>query len=356
MSVRYIGSKARVVDALAPLIGRPQSDRGVFVDAFCGTGVVAAAAARQGWAIRLNDHLLSAVIMAVARLLSKDDVPFSALGGYVDAINKLNDVPASEGFIWKEYSPASALSSGVTRMYFTEENASRIDGMRDQIALWRSSSLLTEAEEALLIADLLAAVNSIANIAGTYGCFLSYWSPKAGERILVRPRALLAKRVSIEMSVMDVSSLRVGPEDVVYLDPPYTKRQYAAYYHILETIAVGDRPRVAGVTGLRPWRVKASEFCYKQRALNALVGLVSGLSARRVLISYSNEGHIELDPLIKALSMLGNLTTTPLKQVGRYRPNRVASAARSKVTEYLIALEPYPRNAEATPDERYEAA
>ena len=34
--------------------------------------------------------------------------------------------------------------------------------------------------------------------------------------------------------------------DAVYADPPYTKRQYAAYYHILETIAAGDRPLISG--------------------------------------------------------------------------------------------------------------
>ena len=44
--------------------------------------------------------------------------------------------------------------------------------------------------------------------------------------------------------------------DTVYLDPPYTKRQYAAYYHVLETLAYGDEPEVSGVTGLRPWEGK----------------------------------------------------------------------------------------------------
>ena len=40
--------------------------------------------------------------------------------------------------------------------------------------------------------------------------------------------------------------------DTVYLDPPYTKRQYAAYYHILETISLGDEPIVEGICGIRP--------------------------------------------------------------------------------------------------------
>lgn len=34
--------------------------------------------------------------------------------------------------------------------------------------------------------------------------------------------------------------------DIAYEDPPYTKRQYGAYYHILETIAIGDEPEITG--------------------------------------------------------------------------------------------------------------
>ena len=58
----------------------------------------------------------------------------------------------------------------------------------------------------------------------------------------------------------------IAESDVV-TRPADTKRQYAAYYHILETIAHGDEPVVEGITGLRPWKSKASDFCYKRRAL-----------------------------------------------------------------------------------------
>ena len=32
--------------------------------------------------------------------------------------------------------------------------------------------------------------------------------------------------------------------DVVYLDPPYNHRQYSGNYHILETIAKNDKPKI----------------------------------------------------------------------------------------------------------------
>ena len=117
--------------------------------------------------------------------------------------------------------------------------------------------------------------------------------------------------------------------DVAYFDPPYTKRQYAAYYHLLETIAVGDSPDVVGVTGLRPWQSLASDFCYKTKALKAISTLVAATPARRILLSYSSEGHVTLDALREALSAHGEVKVHDLGAIGRYRPNSVARLARN---------------------------
>lgn len=143
----------------------------------------------------------------------------------------------------------------------------------------------------------------------------------------------------MKTSIGDVNDLKVKPEDVVYLDPPYTKRQYAAYYHVLETITAGDEPIVGGITGLRPWQEKASDFCYRRRALHALVELIRKLDSDRVLLSYSSEGHVALKPLTDSLEKIGRVSVVQLKEVGRYRPNRAASDAGGSVTEYLIVID-----------------
>jgi adenine-specific DNA-methyltransferase len=337
MTFRYIGSKFRIVDQLREHIG-PPSD-GFFVDAFCGTGVVAEAAAALGWRVRLNDHLVSATVSAAARLTCTAEAQFRTFGGYEKAIADLNAAALARGFIWREYSPAARDHCGVERRYFTESNAARIDGMRNLIREWRSAALIDETEERLLIADLLSALNRVANIAGTFGCFLSKWTTQAIEPIAVRPRALKIRATVLEISVGDVFDVTVGPEDLVYLDPPYTKRQYASYYHILETVALGDEPNVEGVSGLRPWKDRASDFCYKVRALKTLVRLIAHLPAKRLLLSYSSEGHIDLDDLRKSLNSFGTAAMHPLAEVGRYRPNRVASSAGDAVTEFLVAFD-----------------
>lgn len=332
--VRYIGSKARVVDEILQLVGPPTEEDGVFVDAFCGTGVVGARAAQMGWAVRFNDSLRSAVAVATARLVSRADVPFAEFGGYEAVIERLNALEPVNGFFLREYSPAGP--SG--RMYFTEDNAARIDAVRAQIKEWGQAKRLNRDEHELLIADLIAAAARVANIAGTYGCFLSKWTSTALRPFELQARELNQKRVDHTAHCGDVVDTPMAPNDVVYFDPPYTKRQYAAYYHINETLACEDEPAIIGKTGLRPWQDKASDYCYKRRALGALTDLIQNAPALRVFLSYSSEGHVALDDLVGALSPLGELTVHELGEIGRYRPNAAASEAGTDVTEYVLEL------------------
>lgn len=334
MSYRYIGSKARIADCIIEHAGAP-APGSRFVDLMCGTGCVATAAANIGWAVTINDMMYSSAIIAESRLLSEQDVPFVKLGGYEQALIQLNGA-FHNGFIWEQYSPASMNLTGKARMYFTEENAARVDGMRNLIHEWRAEDLITPTEFVLLMATLLTAVNSVANIAGTYGCFLSAWTSNSLRSIRLSPLALRRTQADYRVFCTDASQVPSTEKDVVYIDPPYTKRQYAAYYHIPETIAQGDTPAVAGVTGLRPWKERASVFCYKKKALNALIELIRNQEAHCIYISYSSEGHVRLEDLRQELECSGSVRIIELGMVGRYRPNTVASRNGSEVAEFLI--------------------
>ena len=335
MGYRYIGSKARITDEIISYLGEPSEVDGVFIDAFCGTGVVASRAADVGWRTQVNDMMEYASVISEARLLSVHDISFSQYGGYEGILQFLNSQTA-EGFIWKEYSPASKEQVGIERKYFTEENAKRIDGATIAIHNLYRDNLISRKEYILLLASLIYATNSVANIAGTYGCFLSKWTSQAYNSLEIVPLALRDKQVVYSVSKMDVFQIMSNPEDVVYLDPPYTKRQYASYYHILETIVKGDSPIVEGVSGLRPWKNKSSVFCYKVKALKALVDLTIKQKAKQVLISYSNDGHVQLDQLVAELSKHGSVKAIELGSIGRYRPNVTASSHKPEVQEYLV--------------------
>jgi adenine-specific DNA-methyltransferase len=342
-TTRYIGSKARLASRILDEIGSPPGDTAVFFDGFSGTGVVAREAAQRGWNVRANDYLASSAILTRAALATVDDVPFEWFGGVSGAVDALNRAPSLRGFIYEEYS-SDGETGGGTRRYFTPENAMRIDGARIAVEEWRGLNLISDIERIILIASILRAANEVANTAGTYGCYLREWASNALRQIEFRDLPWLQNRQG-EVQVLneDIFSIKPIAADCVYLDPPYTKRQYAAYYHIPETIAFYDAPQVSGKTGLREWKSKSSPFCFRAKALNALVRLLDGIEADRICISYSSEGHIKLDDLESCLSEIGDVTVLAFADIGRYRPNTTAGENGSCVTEFLISVSPYNR-------------
>ena len=336
--IRFIGSKTRISENILEVIGKPSSEGPRFVDGMCGSGAIAVEAAKKGWPIVINDFLKSSEIMTKSRLLSEEQVPFENLDGYSMAVSKLNEVEGVEDFFFKEYSESAG------RPYFTDKNAMKIDGLRIEIAQWKAENLITQHEGDLLIGDLMMSVNQVANTAGTYGCFMKNLQSNSKKQIQIQPRTLFPKRLNILSFNQDVARLHhhIRPDDVVYLDPPYTKRQYAAYYHILETIAENSSPKVRGVTGLRDWKNQKSDFCYKRKALTAIVELINGLrDAKKIYLSYSNTSHVPIDRLHDALGDLGfsEVKMHDLGEIADYTPSQKASENRSRVQEWLFEVQ-----------------
>ena len=132
----------------------------------------------------------------------------------------------------------------------------------------KRTPFLTEAERVLLLADLIDATASVSNIAGTYGCYMKHWKRKALNKIeLVRRKFVPGKQDShYKILNEDINDVISDCEfDIIYVDPPYTKRQYSAYYHILETIVLNDNPEINGSTGLRKWQRKNHQIFIKKK-------------------------------------------------------------------------------------------
>jgi len=335
--IRFIGSKTRISKAILDRIGEPSGEDSRFVDAMCGSGAIAVEAAQRGWPIVINDFLKSSVVMTKSRLLSEENVPFENLGGYPNAVSKLNEVEEVKGFFHGQYSETAE------RPYFTDKNAMKIDGMRMQIRHWVAESLISREEHELLIGDLMMSVNQVANTAGTYGCFMKKLQRNAEKQIVIEARTLLPTKLDILNFTGDVSSLHhhIRSGDIVYLDPPYTKRQYAAYYHILETIAEDSEPSVGGVTGLRDWKNQKSDFCYKTKALSAIVKLVESLrNAKKIYLSYSNTSHVPIERLLGALQDIDEVKVSIHKvgEISDYTPSQKASENRENVEEWLFEV------------------
>lgn len=90
------------------------------------------------------------------------------------------------------------------------------------------------------------------------------------------------------------------PEDVtvVYADPPYTRDHYSRFYHLLETLALGDIPEISTTKingeekisrGLYRKDRHQSPFCIKKQAVSAFDFMFEQVSIqnKKLVLSYS---------------------------------------------------------------------
>jgi hypothetical protein len=156
----------------------------------------------------------------------------------------------------------------------------------------------------------------------------------------------------------------VGPKvGVIYADPPYTRDHYSRFYHVLETMALGDDPGVSesfsrGLRGLSRglYRVERhqSPFSIRSQATAAFVDLFS--QAKRfelpVVLSYSSSGSgtaarpkprvLTLPELLElAQGYFGSVQAVPVQGVSHSKFNKKAlSAASVSDAEVLIMASP----------------
>lgn len=247
--------------------------------------------------------------------------------------------PPEKGYFWKEFSiEGRPTNTQKPRNYFSPENAERIDAIRGWIKRLKKEGQINDFEHSLLLHDLIMGANDVANIAGTYGHYMA--------KLVGRAKAPLELKPS-PINILDDdgrhSALKGYAEDLAgsiacdlcYIDPPYMKRQYAANYHILETIAREDKPEAIGVSGLRPWRDQYSNFCTKTKIRDSFRKIFADMECQNFLVSYSEDGLLRIEELEALFSEFGDVQISTFKHK-RFRSNE--SELEPELTEYLIHL------------------
>lgn len=338
MTFRYIGNKSRIADVLVAELAARLPPGARVADPMCGTASMSRALADQGFAVTAADELLFPVLHAKARLKPVTDRKFRAIGmTYAGALAFLNVLEPEPGFFWREYGALGSPANGrAPRLYFTADNAGRIDAIRRAIRQWSAGGLGADARD-LLLHDLILATNRVANIAGTYGYFRATWSAASSVRLELRPTPTPPRdpRHQVMQGKVERLAGRIDA-DACYLDPPYTKRQYAGNYHIPETIAQQDEPNAVGDGGLRDWYEQSSRFCFKRSASDAMRETIKRLELPWIFVSYSEDGQIAPTDLRELLAEFGSVERRDV-QIPRFRSNGAAAAG--VVTEHLYVLE-----------------
>ena len=329
--MRYIGNKTKLLPFLKSAMARLAIAPGTAHDAFAGTAAVGRALKSTGWVVHSSDLMTYSYVMQRAYVVASRLDSFNELANADPGIRDLfaergltathrsiigaeqgialeptglaarrlsaiaehlaSGVAPSEGFFAQNFSAAGG------RMYFTDENARRIDAARTILHDWRQRGLLADDTFYILLAAVIEGADRVANTAGVYAAFIKQWQPNALRRFSIVPELpvrTLARCVAHQADAAQVAET-LGSIDLLYVDPPYNTRQYAGYYHVPELIARGwfdDEVELRGKTGLIADEDQRSAWCSRRDAPNALRSLLVATGARHILVSYNSEGVI----------------------------------------------------------------
>lgn len=333
--MRYLGNKESILTEISDLLESQGllKDGFTFFDAFCGSGSVADYF-KSYYDIIINDNLTWSVKYAKGRVCAPT-CTFDKLG-----FNPFEYLNANEntvqGFMYRNYAPTES-----ARMYFTPENAGRIDYFRKQIEDWKNENLLSEEEYCYLIACLIESVSDVSNTAGVYGAFLKKWDSRATKRIVfskvdfrpARYKSIRTYNAKIEDIIEEVEC------DILYLDPPYTQNQYGTQYHLLETLVLDDNPSISKVTGSRSTAPMRSDWSKEYKANILFDRILAKTKAKYIVLSYNNDGFMSKEYIEAAMKRYGKPETFVCKKIAYKKYQNWKSQNENKHFEYLFFVE-----------------
>jgi hypothetical protein len=151
---------------------------------------------------------------------------------------------------------------------------------------------------------------------------------------------------------IDVAA-KLGERDLTFVDPPYSGVHYSRFYHVLETIAVGQCGEVSG-TGRYPARALRPRSSYSVRseskaALDALLKQIAERGASAVLTFPSHacsnglSGDIVRDLAAQHFRISKQLVKSRFSSLGGTGVRREGISSRSpraSADELLLVLKP----------------
>jgi adenine-specific DNA-methyltransferase len=378
--IAYIGNKRKLLPllqkALIAIFGEiPRG--GLFLDLFAGSGVVSRFAKVLGFRVVSNDWEPYAYIINSAYILigkSKVERLFDGEGGLAAALARFNTLPEpgpEDRYISEYYSTRSddinQSNYRTERLFYTKANGLAIDKIRSGIDREYPDSgdpdILKKRN--LLIALLVYEAATHTNTSGVFkACHKGFGG--LGKDALYRicldislPYPVLFDsgfdhRVHMEDAEAVASRSEYRDAEVVYLDPPYNQHQYGSNYHLLNTIALWDKPHVPLVTngkgrlteksGIRKdWIRTRSDYCYRDKACGIFESLLNAVSARNILISYSTDGIIPFSELIRMCEKKGRVSIETDEYL-TYRGGKQSNSREKSNIEFVLTIRPGLKN------------
>jgi len=328
--MRYIGNKTKLVDFIFLTINENISDISLidkFYDLFAGTGAVSNHM-KTTYNIVANDILRSSFYVNKGLLQNKPNLPeniFSILNELVE-----------EGFIYNNYS-----ETGSDRLYFSEENGKKIDGIRNYLFSQLESNNLSEEQFDYLMYCFINAIHKVSNTTGVYGAYLKKLNGCAKNKLIIEELDIIKTDKSIFVYNKNCIDLleEINENDIVYIDPPYNARQYNSNYHLLETIVSSVDPKIkiikgkASVAGL-PDNIENSKSSWCSKILiEKEIEKIGKCKSKYVFMSYNNEGLISIEKIGEIFGKYGKVVIKKMTHK-KYKSN--TNSNKSTVEEVII--------------------
>jgi len=349
--MNYIGSKLSLIKFIDESITKVIDDKcNIFCDLFAGTGIVGSYFKKKGYKIIANDIQYYSYVLNRHYIGNHKELNFFKLIKEIPELeyiklkdrklficNYLSDIRGKKGFIYKNYCVGQTKNISKARQYFSDDNGMRCDAIRQRIEKWKNENLISNDEYYFLITSLIESIDKYANTASVYGAYLKQLKKSAQNKLILKPAELIVNDQNHEVFNEDINAVAEKIRgDILYLDPPYNERQYATNYHLLETIAKYDKPKIYGKTGLREYKNQKSLYCSKVQVKKAFKDLILKAKVRYIFLSYNNEGLMTLDDIKEIMSLrgkYGNFT----KEYNRFKADKSESRnfTANKTTEYL---------------------
>lgn len=318
--MNYIGSKLSLLKFLEDSINKVvDKNCNIFCDLFAGTGVVGKYFKKKGYKIIANDIQYYSYVLNRHYIGNHKELNFTRLIKEIPELkeielksrknficNYLSNIKGIEGFIYNNYCVGGTKKNNFERQYFSDENGMRCDAIRQRIEKWKTKKSVSDNEYYFLIASLLESIDKYANTASVYGAFLKKLKKTAQNSLVLKPAQLITNDQNHQVFNEDINKVSEKVcGDILYLDPPYNHRQYATNYHLLETIAKYDNPKIYGKTGLREYQKQKSFYCSKSNVRKSFQDLILKAKVKYIFLSYNNEGLMTLNDIREIMSLRG---------------------------------------------------
>jgi len=298
--MRYLGSKAKLLNTIENIIDKYDIDGYTFGDLFAGTSCVGDYF-KGRYKVQANDFLYFSYVISMAKLNNAGAPSFlNFIKKYkmniFEWFNSLEFNADVNYFIYNNYTPIAE------RKFFTEDNGKKIDGIRIKIEELYREQTISENEYFFLLASLIESSTRFSNTSGTYEAFLKFWDSRANKDFILEPLEMNEQELFSQNDVYNEetnSLVRKIEGDIAYIDPPYTVTQYVSAYHMLDTIAKYDSPEIKGVGGKRGRGNKNSLYAQRTKALQAFEDLFRQINYKHILVSYSNQGLVSIEDIVK---------------------------------------------------------